>query len=124
MQQASTEASVNRHKPLKPYRFTKAQRIPADVRSLCRSYTRKAVKVLAGIMMEAQCPPGVRVHAAEVLLDRGWGKPPQFSTANAEQFLRLMDMSDAELTARLEAVGVRPMKDVTAIEHEPSTDKD
>src|SRR5215471_1296601 len=44
------------------------------IESLARSYTDTAIKTLAGIMMEANCPPMARVAAAKVLLDRGWGK--------------------------------------------------
>src|SRR5215472_4169018 len=44
------------------------------IESLARSYTDKAIKTLAGIMMEPNCPPMARVAAAKVLLDRGWGK--------------------------------------------------
>jgi hypothetical protein len=44
------------------------------IASLARSYTRTAIKTLAGIMMEQTSPPMARIAAAKVLLDRGWGK--------------------------------------------------
>ena len=44
------------------------------IESLARSYTRTAIKTLAGIMMEQTSPPMARIAAAKVLLDRGWGK--------------------------------------------------
>ena len=47
------------------------------IASLARSYTDTAIKTLAGIMMEPNCPPMARVAAAKVLLDRGWGKPKE-----------------------------------------------
>ena len=47
------------------------------IATLARSYTRTAIKTLAGIMMEPNCPPMARVAAAKVLLDRGWGKPKE-----------------------------------------------
>jgi hypothetical protein len=47
------------------------------IESLARSYTDTAIKTLAGIMMEPNCPPIARVAAAKVLLDRGWGKPKE-----------------------------------------------
>ena len=47
------------------------------IASLARSYTRTAIKTLAGIMMEPNCPRMARVAAAKVLLDRGWGKPKE-----------------------------------------------
>lgn len=48
-----------------------------DIRSLARSHTKSAIKVLAGIMNQGDCAPGARVSAAEALLDRGWGKSTQ-----------------------------------------------
>jgi hypothetical protein len=47
------------------------------IESLARSYTHTAIRTLAGIMMEPNCPPMARVAAAKVLLDRGWGKPKE-----------------------------------------------
>jgi hypothetical protein len=49
----------------------------ADIRSLARSHTESAIKVLAGIMNQDQAPAAARVAAAQALLDRGWGKPNQ-----------------------------------------------
>ena len=53
-----------------------AKRIPADIRSLCRSYTDEAVRSLAAIMRNGD-KDATRVAAAAILLDRGWGKAPQ-----------------------------------------------
>ena len=52
-------------------------RAPTDIRSMARSYSRKAIKVLAGIMQAEDAAPPARVAAASALLDRGWGKPSQ-----------------------------------------------
>lgn len=49
----------------------------ADIRSLARAHTGKAVRVLASIMSSADAPPAARVSAASAILDRGWGKPTQ-----------------------------------------------
>lgn len=54
-----------------------AKRIPANIRSLCRSYTGEAVRSLAAIMRNADAPPRARLQAIDILLDRGWGKPAQ-----------------------------------------------
>ena len=56
-------------------------RYPAEVESLARSYTEKAIKVLAGIMMEETAPHRARVAAAIAILDRGWGKPKEIHEA-------------------------------------------
>ncbi len=52
----------------------------ADIRSLARSQTEKAVKVLVGIMSQSKAPAAARVAAANALLDRGWGKAAQSHT--------------------------------------------
>jgi hypothetical protein len=54
-------------------------RAPTDIRSLARSHTNLAIKVLAGIAKDG-LNEGARVSAAVALLDRGWGKPAQMHT--------------------------------------------
>lgn len=46
----------------------------AEIRSLARTHTEKAINVLSGIMNEKKAPAAARVSAAQALLDRGWGK--------------------------------------------------
>lgn len=50
---------------------------PTEIRSLARSHTESALRVLAGIMNEPEAPHAARVSAANSLLDRGWGKAAQ-----------------------------------------------
>lgn len=68
---------------------------PANIRSLARAHTERAVQTLAGIMDNPESPPAARVAAAQALIDRGWGKATQFTeltiNRNAKQ------MSDDEL---------------------------
>jgi hypothetical protein len=45
--------------------------------ALARTYTNEAVETLAEIMRNEKSPPAARVAAANGLLDRGYGKPPQ-----------------------------------------------
>lgn len=47
---------------------------PTEIKSLARSHTEQAVKVLVGIMNQRKAPPAARVAAANSLIDRGWGK--------------------------------------------------
>ena len=54
--------------------------IPAHIRSLCRAYTEESIRHLAAIMRQREDSAAARVQAANVLLDRGWGKPPQAHT--------------------------------------------
>jgi hypothetical protein len=50
---------------------------PAEIRSLARSHTKKALQVLVGIMNQRGAPAAARVAAANSILDRGWGKASQ-----------------------------------------------
>lgn len=50
---------------------------PAEIRSLARAHTERAIQCLQGIMDQPDAPPAARVSAAQALLDRGWGKPAQ-----------------------------------------------
>ena len=54
-------------------------RAPTEIRSLARSHTKLAIKILAGIAKDGTTD-AARVAAAVALLDRGWGKPPQAHT--------------------------------------------
>ena len=54
-------------------------RAPTEIRSLARSHTNLAIKILAGIAKDGT-NEAARVSAAVALLDRGWGKPPQAHT--------------------------------------------
>lgn len=72
---------------------------PTDIRSLARSYTDKAIKVLAGVMQQDEAPHSARVAAATALLDRGWGKPPQFVTDDVGKMRSALEMTDDELAA-------------------------
>jgi len=59
-------------------------RAPTDIRSLARSHTKIAIKILAGIAKDGT-NDAARVSAAVALLDRGWGKPPQAHTGEENE---------------------------------------
>lgn len=71
-----------------------------EIRSLARSHTRTAVRVLVGVMRSKDATPAARVSAANAILDRGWGK--------ATQPLENSDDGAIELIHRIERVIVRP----------------
>ena len=54
-------------------------------------------------MDDPKASPSVRVAAAERILDRAYGKPAQFSTGQAQEFRKAVDMTDDELAAIVEA---------------------
>jgi hypothetical protein len=70
-----------------------------EIRSLARSHTRTAIKVLTGIMSCEDATAAARVAAANAILDRGWGKPRQ-AIENGDEPL--------ELIHRIERVIVHP----------------
>ena len=87
-------------------------RLPADVRELARRHTLDAVRTLGELMRSELAPPGVRVRAAEALLDRAWGRPTQATIAVPPRSVR--DMTDEELLAIIQGhstVELLPMDD-------------
>ena len=77
-------------------------KLPEEVRDRARSLSIEALETLAAIMKDTEAPPSARVAAANVILDRGYGKPPQSLDVTPR---RLFDeMSDAELAETLAAV--------------------
>jgi len=60
-------------------------RLPDDVKELARSYTTQAIETLAGVMLNKKASPAARIAAAAALLDRGWGKPNQHISGDADR---------------------------------------
>jgi hypothetical protein len=58
-------------------------KVVAEVRELAREHTSKAVETLVSIMSNPKAAPAARVSAANALLDRGYGKPPQHITGES-----------------------------------------
>lgn len=81
-------------------RKTSRARTLTEIRSLARSHTRTALRVLVGIMRSDDATPAARLSAANAILDRGWGKAAQ----------PLQDGEDGapESIHRVERVIVRP----------------
>ena len=52
----------------------------AEVKELARAHTGEAIGTLVSIMTNPKYAPAARVSAANALLDRGYGKPPQHIT--------------------------------------------
>ena len=71
-----------------------------EIRSLARSHTRTAIRVLVGIMRSEDATPAARVSAANAILDRGWGKATQPLENGGDRAI--------ELIHRIERVIVHP----------------
>jgi hypothetical protein len=95
-----------------PYRWKPGQsgnpsgrrKIPDDVREAARSFTAEAIATLGTIMRDKKAPPAARVRCAEVLLDRGWGRPETSATIRVSREVR--DLSTAEILVALSALGI------------------
>ena len=72
-----------------------------EIRSLARSHTRTAIRVLVGIMRSEDATPAARVSAANAILDRGWGKAAQPLESGQDGVL--------ELIHRIERIIVHPV---------------
>ena len=73
----------------------------AEIKALAKKHSKAAIKVLAGIMNQADGPATARVSAAQALLDRGWGKATQPLAG---------DEGGMPVLARIERVIVDPQK--------------
>ncbi len=79
---------------------TPRARTLTEIRSVARSHTRTAIRVLAGIMLSEDATPAARVSAANAILDRGWGKATQPVETGEDGVL--------DLIHRIERIIVRP----------------
>jgi hypothetical protein len=59
-------------------------KVVAEVKELARAHTGEAIKTLVSIMTDPKSTPAARVSAANALLDRGYGKPPQHQHITGE----------------------------------------
>ena len=71
---------------------------------MARGLTKEAIATLAAVMRDAAAPHSARVRAAEMLLDRAWGKPE--TSANIRLSADVRDLSTTEILAALAALGV------------------
>ena len=66
-------------------------KLPVDLQSLARAYTRKGVEVLGGYVNSDLVDPEIRVRAIGMLWDRGWGKAAQPVTGkDGEEDIRVV----------------------------------
>ena len=70
--------------------------IIAEVRDLARAHTSDAIAALVEIVKGGKAE-AARVSAAEALLNRGWGKPPQDINTTIRR--TISDFTDDELAA-------------------------
>jgi hypothetical protein len=69
---------------MKPVTFRKGKsgnpggrpKMPAELRDLCRRHTDLAIETLIDICRDKDAPPNARANAANLLLNRAWGRDP------------------------------------------------
>jgi hypothetical protein len=57
-------------------------RTSPDVRKLAQQYTSEALETLVSVIRDRESGASARTNAANILLDRAWGKPTQSVDAN------------------------------------------
>jgi hypothetical protein len=70
-----------------------------EIQLEARRMSMDALKTLETVCKSAKSPAAARVAAANAILDRAYGKPPQFISGDADQFRSATEMSDEELLA-------------------------
>ena len=76
-------------------------KILANVQELARAETEANIKTLVQVRDAEDTPAAARIAAANVLLDRGWGKPAQTVNQNIDEKRCAADWSREELVAFL-----------------------
>ena len=70
----------------------------AGIQELARKHAPEAIKTLVRVAAKGKSE-SAQVAAASALLDRGFGKPPQFNTGDNAAFRKAIEMSDNELAS-------------------------
>jgi hypothetical protein len=60
-----------------------------EIKALSRTLSARAIRNLASIMDDKKQPAASRVSAAVALLDRGWGRPAQAISGDADNPLQV-----------------------------------
>ena len=69
-----------------------------SIQELARQHAPDAIERLAQIVEKGDSHSAVAA-AANAILDRAYGKPPQFNTSDTTSFRKAVDMSDDDLAA-------------------------
>ncbi len=79
---------------------SKAHDGPYNLPALARTYTAQALKRIGQILDDETAPPAVVLRAAEVIFDRGWGKPAQTVAVEVTDNRTPEQLTREELAAR------------------------
>ena len=83
---------------------------PFKLVALAREHSDAAIRFLVSAMEDPDMPPPVRLRAAEVLLDRGWGKAAQSVSVDVKDSTPsgVLGLSIMERVAQLKAASNAP----------------
>ena len=98
-------------------------KVVAEVKELARAHTREAIETLVSIMSNPKAAPAARVSAANALLDRGYGKPPQHITGEGGPSF-VVRLPDVAPNAQAWLDQVKPMLTSTDVQHEVQHETD
>lgn len=75
-----------------PLKHLPRKKIPVDIRSLCRSYTKEVIQRLAALARNPgkDEPSSTSVAAAALLMGYGWGKPHQTVSGEDGQAIEII----------------------------------
>ena len=77
------KAAPDPHRDQKSGRFVKGNKsggrpkLPTEIKEMCRALTPQAIETAKNIMLNDKAKDSDRLKAAEIILDRGYGKPAQ-----------------------------------------------
>jgi hypothetical protein len=98
-------------------------KVVAEVKELARAHTREAIETLVSIMSNPKAAPAARVSAANALLDRGYGKPPQHITGEGGPSF-VVRLPDVAPNAQAWLDQVKPMLTSTDVQHDVQHETD
>ena len=75
-----------------------------DIQARARDLCPLAIEKLGQILLRPKASDSAVIRAAELLLERGYGKPPAFHTNDPGQFRDVLEMTDAEIRDRLAVI--------------------
>ena len=72
-------------------------KIPEDVKAAFKELTPQAVETLKGIMLNPLAKDADRIKAAEIIMDRGYGKPTQAVDVDVNKLPQVIFMGEEDV---------------------------
>lgn len=105
-QSSNRAAHLTKWKPGQSGNPRGSQRNYEGVAEIARRFCPEMIRMLRRIAVDKKQPAASRVSAAALVLDRGLGKAPSFSTTDINDFRRATEMSDEELIRIAQSGGI------------------